>query len=109
RAAPILCGAAVSETAQTGQSDAIHSPEECASTVVRRMRPASVSIAVVCTVAISCWLKVFRRISSPVASDAYRNVRLSSRGKGEWIVAGLSGFLCEAGYPSCIHEAFVEH
>ena len=28
------CGAAVSETGQTGQSDDIHSPEECASMVV---------------------------------------------------------------------------
>ena len=24
-------------------------------------------------------------------------------------VMGLSGFLCEAGYPSCVHEALVEH
>ena len=24
-------------------------------------------------------------------------------------VSGLSGFLCEAGYPSCVHEALVEH
>ena len=22
---------------------------------------------------------------------------------------GLSGFLCEAGYPSCVHEALIEH
>ena len=25
------------------------------------------------------------------------------------IISGLSGFLCEAGYPSCVHEALVEH
>jgi predicted nucleic acid-binding protein len=40
--------------AQTGQSDAIHSPEACASTVVRLTMQAVWSIAVVCTVAISC-------------------------------------------------------
>ena len=26
-----------------------------------------------------------------------------------WQQEGLSGFLCEAGYPSCVHEALVEH
>ena len=41
------CGAAVSETGQTGQSEDIHSPEECASRVVSWMKPASFSIAVV--------------------------------------------------------------
>ena len=81
------CGAAVSATGHTGQSDETHSPEECARTVVRRIRPASRSIAVVCTVAISCWLRHLRTISSPLASEAYRNVRLSSRGKGERMVA----------------------
>ena len=25
------------------------------------------------------------------------------------VKGGLSGFLCEAGYPSCVHEALVEH
>jgi len=40
--------------AHTGQSEAIHSPDECANTVVRLMRSALWSIAVVCTVAISC-------------------------------------------------------
>ena len=43
--------------AQTGQSEAIHSPDECASTVVRLTMPAAWSTAVVCTVAISCWPK----------------------------------------------------
>jgi hypothetical protein len=40
-------------TGRAGQSGETHSPEEWASTVVKRMSPAS-SIAVVCTVAISC-------------------------------------------------------
>ena len=32
------------------------------------------------------------------------------RGGGiEALAEGLSGFLCEAGYPSCVHEALVEH
>ena len=35
--------------AQTGQSDAIHSPEACARTVVRLMIPAPLSIEGVCT------------------------------------------------------------
>ena len=56
--------------AQTGQSEAIHSPEACASTVVRLTMPAVWSIAVVCTVAISCWLKVLRTMSSPLDSGA---------------------------------------
>ena len=38
--------------AQTGQSEAIHSPEACASTVVRLTMPAVWSMAVVCTVAV---------------------------------------------------------
>ena len=41
------CGAAVSETGQTGQSEDIHSPEECANTVVSWTKPASLSTAVV--------------------------------------------------------------
>jgi hypothetical protein len=54
-------GVAVSLTAHTGQSEAIHSPDACANTVVRVMRPAAWSTAVVCTVAISCWLSVRAR------------------------------------------------
>src|SRR5215469_11886642 len=57
---------AVSLMAQTGQSDAIHSPEACAKTVLSRTMPAVSSIEVVCTVAISCWLKVLRTMSSPL-------------------------------------------
>ncbi len=38
---PMRCGVAVSLTAQTGQSDEIHSPEACARTVVSLMiRPS---------------------------------------------------------------------
>jgi hypothetical protein len=43
--------------AQTGRSEAIHSPEAWARTVLSRTIPAVSSIEVVCTVAISCWLK----------------------------------------------------
>ena len=46
------------------QSDEIHSPEAWARTVLRRTIPAVSSIDVVCTVAISCWLKVLRTSSS---------------------------------------------
>jgi hypothetical protein len=52
-AAPIRCGVAVSLIGQTGQLDAIHSPEAWASIVVKLIA-AFRSIAVVCTVAISC-------------------------------------------------------
>ena len=48
----------------------IHSPEACARIVVRLTMPAAWSIAVVCTVAISCWLKVLRTMSSPLDSGA---------------------------------------
>src|SRR5215471_10563028 len=60
---------------QTGQSEAIHSPEACARTVLSRTMPSILSIEVVCTVAISCWLSVLRTMSSPLDSDAYRNDR----------------------------------
>jgi hypothetical protein len=40
-------GFAVSATAHTGQSEAIHSPEAWASMVVKLTTPASLSIAVV--------------------------------------------------------------
>jgi hypothetical protein len=50
--------------------------------------PARVSsIAVVCTVAISCLPKALRTISSPLESEAYRNVRSPSRGNGDRMVA----------------------
>ena len=64
------CGAAVSLTGQTGQSDDIHSPDAWARIVVRRINPASLSIAVVCTVAISCRPSALRTMSSPVESGA---------------------------------------
>jgi hypothetical protein len=34
------CAAAISEIGHTGHSEEIHSPDECARTVVRRRRPA---------------------------------------------------------------------
>jgi hypothetical protein len=37
-------GLAVSATGQTGQSDAIHSPEACASMVVRLTTPPSIAV-----------------------------------------------------------------
>jgi hypothetical protein len=64
------CGVAVSAMVQTGQSEAIHSPEACANTVVRLTMPAAWSIEVVCTVAISCCPKVLRTMSSPLDSGA---------------------------------------
>ena len=63
-------GAPVSVTGQTGQSEAIHSPEEWASTVVSWTSPASRSTAVVCTTAISCWLRHLRTRSRPADRGA---------------------------------------
>jgi hypothetical protein len=44
------CGAAVSLTGQTGQSEDTHSPDKCASVVVSRIKPAPSSVEVVWTV-----------------------------------------------------------
>jgi hypothetical protein len=63
-------GRGLADGAQTGQSEAIHSPDECASVVVRLTMPAAWSIAVVCMVAISCWPRVLRTISSPLERGA---------------------------------------
>src|SRR3954449_13463479 len=81
------CAEAISLIWHTGQSDEIHSPDECASTVVRRRRPASLSISVAWIVAISCRPRLLRTMSNPLDSGAYRKVRSASRGKGERIVA----------------------
>src|SRR5437763_8471958 len=93
------CGLAVSAAAQTGQSDAIHSPDECASMVVRLTIPVAGSMAVVCTVAISCWPSVLRTMSRPLASGAYRNERSASPGREGRMVAtsdfsGLTSAAC---------------
>jgi len=63
-------GLAVSAMGQTGQSDAIHSPEAWASVVVKLTMPAAWSIAVVCKVAISCCPSVLRTMSRPLESGA---------------------------------------
>src|SRR5579872_6197131 len=57
------------------------------SVVVSLIWLVSWSMAVVWTVAISCWPRHLRTRSSPLASGAYLNVRLSSRGNGETMVA----------------------
>src|ERR1700689_458583 len=77
--------------AQTGQSEEIHSPDECASTVVRLTMPAPWSMAVVCTVAISCSPRVLRTISSPLDSGAYRKV-CSAPEAPPWRIVATSDF-----------------
>src|SRR5215471_17528696 len=57
-------GLAVSATGQTGQSEAIHSPEAWASMVVRLTIPTVGSMAVVCTVAISCCPSVLHDVEA---------------------------------------------
>ena len=47
-------GVDVSAIEHTGQSEAIHSPDAWASIVVRLITPATASVDVVCTTAISC-------------------------------------------------------
>src|SRR5580700_8531671 len=61
--------------------------------------PAPWSMAVVCTVAISCWPKVLRTISSPLDKGAYRNVWSAPPGPSERMVAvsdfsGLTSSAC---------------
>src|SRR5262245_53993164 len=92
------CGLAVSLIGQTGQSEAIHSPEACASMVVRLTIPIAGSMAVVCTVAISCWPSVLRTMSSPDASGAYRKLRSPSPGRPLRMVAvsDFSGLISTA-------------
>src|ERR1700751_3664769 len=68
-------GEAVSLIGQTGHSEDTHSPDEGARTVLTRTTPASVSISVVCTVAISCRPRLLRMMSRPAASGAYRKDR----------------------------------
>src|SRR6266702_4806282 len=81
------CGAAVSASRHTGQSEAIHSPEACARIVVRLIVPLAASMAVVCTVAICCWPSALRTRSRPLESGAYRKVRATSPGLSAPMVA----------------------
>src|SRR5262245_54196104 len=92
------CGLAVSAIGQTGQSEAIHSPEAWASVVVKLTMPAVWSIAVVCKVAISCCPSVLRTMSSPLESGAYRKLRSPSPGRPVRTVAvsDFSGLMSSA-------------
>jgi hypothetical protein len=60
----------MSDNVQTGQSEAIHSPEACANTVVSDAVWMSWSMMVVCSVAISCWPSTLRTMSRPADSGA---------------------------------------
>src|SRR6516225_7005738 len=92
-------GWAVSAMGQTGQSEAIHSPEAWASVVVKLTMPAGWSIAVVCKVAISCCPSVLRTMSRPLERGAYRKLRSPSPGRPVRMVAvsdfsGLTSSAC---------------
>src|SRR5580704_14364628 len=67
-------GLAMSSSWQTGQSDEIHSPVECASTVLSLISPAVWSTRVDCRVAISCWPNVLRIMLSPSDKGAWRKI-----------------------------------
>ncbi len=64
------CAEAMSLIWHTGHSEEIHSPDECARTVVRRRRPASLSMPVAWIVAISCRPRLLRTMSNPLDSGA---------------------------------------
>ena len=66
----LTTGVAVSAIEHTGHSDDSHSPDAWASVVVRRMRLPSLSIAVICTVAISWPPSALRTMSRPLDSAA---------------------------------------
>src|SRR6266511_2216459 len=91
-------GLTVSAIGHTGQSEAIHSPEACASVVVKWTMPAVWSIAVVCNVAISCCPSVLRTMSRPLESGAYRKLRSRSPGRpvGTVAVSDFSGLTSSA-------------
>src|SRR5262249_1238523 len=97
-AAPMRWGLAISAIGQTGQSDAIHSPEAWASVVVKLTMPAVWSMAVICKVAISCCPSVLRTMSSPLDSGAWRKLRSRSPGGPVRMVAvsDFSGLMSSA-------------
>src|SRR5262245_35317084 len=80
------CAEAMSLIWHTGHSEEIHSPDECARTVVRRSRPASLSIPVAWIVAISCRPRLLRTMFNPVDISAKRKEPPASRGKGDRMV-----------------------
>src|SRR5262249_8145554 len=92
-------GLAVSAIGQTGQSEAIHSPEAWASVVVKLTMPAVWSMAVACTVAISCWPRVLRTMSSPLEGGAKRKLRSPSPARPVRIfgLRNFSGLTSSAG------------
>ena len=75
-------GAAASAILQTGHSDDSHSPDEWASVVVRRINPASLSIAMPCTVAISCPPSALRTMSRPLDTPHSERSDLDRAGYG---------------------------
>jgi hypothetical protein len=79
-AAPIRRGAAISERVHTGQSEAIHSPEAWASTVVSDTVWISWSMIVVCSVAISCWPNTLRTMPED-AKEAFGHGVRAKRSK----------------------------
>jgi len=60
----------MSLTGHTGHSEAIHSPEEWVSIVVKETERVDWSIAVVWKMAISCLPSVLRTMSRPLDSGA---------------------------------------
>src|SRR5262249_15534431 len=88
-------GTVISDNVHTGQSEAIHSPEAWASTVVSDTVWMSWSMMVVCNVAISCCPNTLRTMSRPADSGAYRNVRPGSSGRlpGRTPVSDFSGLV----------------
>jgi hypothetical protein len=68
---------------QTGQSDAIHSPQEWASMVISLMAREGSSIAVICTTAISCFPGIMAQTpQAPVKPGIGENIRDQAGSRG---------------------------
>jgi len=55
------------------------------------------------------WRRWQRTLSRPIGSRGFAGAPLRRDCAASACSSELSGFLCEAGYPSCVHEALVEH
>src|SRR5262249_51573100 len=91
-------GLAVSAIGQTGQSEAIHSPEAWASGVVKLTMPAGWAVAGVCKGGISCCPSVLCTVLNPLEMGAQRKLRSLSPSRAARMVAvsDFSGLMSSA-------------
>src|SRR5262245_21035529 len=96
----------------TGHSEATHSPDEMSQHVLRRTRPASLSIAVDWTIAMACRPRPLRTISRPLDSGAYRKARPGLRGAEAPMMprsdfSGLLSSACALASAAAIGDRFI--